>query len=147
MGWGVAKRTPKRSASIGPYAQEAFARLIEKGHQILDDAATKKQLTVIGRNYYFNAQRHRQTEMRNRPALMRCRPSFFPPDQEDRHLSGLLCALDKLVPLERHIVDKRHSQSFADIAFNLGRSESWVRRIHKKALARLRRMILDDYVG
>jgi RNA polymerase sigma factor (sigma-70 family) len=123
--------------------QEAWARWIAKCDPLVDDATIKKQLTVIGRNYFLNRERKRRTERRNQLNLLQLRPLFFAPDQKDKQLTELLYALEKLDPLEREVVEKRQYQPFAEIADSLGLSESSVRRIHSRALARLRRLISD----
>ena len=56
--------------------QEAWARWIAKCSP-LDDAITiKKQLTVYGRNFFFNRKRQRRTERRNQSTLKQIRLSF-----------------------------------------------------------------------
>jgi RNA polymerase sigma factor (sigma-70 family) len=120
--------------------QEAWARWIAQGYALDDETVIKKQLTVFGRNFFFNCRRRRQTERRNQMPLARNQRPRWNTDEEAVELKD---ALESLTSLERLVLDKRfeHNCSFSEIADCLGVSESSVRRLFKQALARLKRFM------
>lgn len=63
-----------------------------------------------------------------------------------RMLERLAAAIGFLERDERAVVEARHldDRSFVDIAAALGRSERWVRELHRRALRRLRANLADQ---